>query len=155
MIEQSNNTEQSTGNKSALQVFMLPVRVYYEDTDAGGVVYHSNYINYFERARTEWLRQLGYEQDQLAQEQQLVFVVRSVSCDYLRPARFNDELFITAELKELGKTSITFTQKVIRSTKDKLSHTVLSEGEVVVVAVDSVKFKPKRIPRNIRESIQN
>jgi len=142
------------------QAFILPIRVYYEDTDAGGVVYHSNYLNFFERARTEWLRQLGYELDWLAENESLLFVVRTISCDYLRPALFNDELFVSAEIKTLGKTSIVFQQRVMRARKDtdKNSHEaciILAQGEVTVVSVDAVKFRPKRLPTNILETIKS
>lgn len=138
--------------------FILPIRVYYEDTDAGGVVYHSNYINFFERARTEWLRNLGLEQDQLVSEHQLIFVVRALDCEYLRPALFNDELFVTADIRELGKTSVVFKQQVLRATTDEErskfgKHIVLAEGNVTVVAVDSVKFRPKRLPAFLLERI--
>jgi len=140
--------------------FLLPVRVYYEDTDAGGVVYHSNYISFFERARTEWLRQLGYELDELAEEENTIFVVRAVSCDYLRPALFNDELFVSAEIREVGKTSIQFTQKVMRAAKEsdllKGNETciVLAEGTVTVVCVDAKRFRPKRIPKLLYETMK-
>lgn len=140
--------------------FLLPVRVYYEDTDAGGVVYHSNYISFFERARTEWLRQLGYELDELAHDEGIIFVVRAVTCDYLRPALFNDELFVSAEIKALGKTSIQFTQKVMRAAKksdpewDKETCIVLAEGTVTVVSVSADKFRPKRIPKQLYETMK-
>lgn len=138
------------------QTFILPLRVYYEDTDAGGVVYHSNYINFFERARTEWMRQLGYELDQLAAEEQLIFVVRSLNCEYLRPAVFNDELFVSAEIISFSRTSIVFKQKVMRAQKDKNADCiVLAQGQVKIVSVDSIKFKPKRLPINILESIKS
>ncbi len=145
---------------STHQSFILPIRVYYEDTDAGGVVYHSNYINFFERARTEWLRQLGYELDILAQNEQLIFVVRAISCDYLRPAVFNDELFVSAEIIELGKTSIVFQQKVMRTRKDTDKNNsdncvILAQGQVTVVSVDAVKFRPKRLPTTILETIKS
>lgn len=145
---------------STHQSFILPIRVYYEDTDAGGVVYHSNYINFFERARTEWLRQLGYELDWLAENESLLFVVRSITCDYLRPALFNDELFVSAEIKELGKTSIIFQQRVMRARKDNDKNTtdscvILAQGQVTVVSVDAVKFRPKRLPTNILETIKS
>lgn len=144
--------------------FIFPVRVYYEDTDAGGVVYHSNYISFFERARTEWLRHLGYELDVLSEEQHLVFVVKALNCDYLRPALFNDELFVSADILKLGNTSITFEQKIMRAAKsedeaENKSETKLFDtlaiGNVTVVSVDTIKFKPKRIPKNILERIQN
>ena len=141
-------SQDTSSNKPS---FKHPVRVYYEDTDAGGVVYHSNYINFFERARTEWLRALGLEQDQLVLEHQVVFVVRALDCEYLRPALFNDELFVTADIIELGKTSVVFKQQVIRATKNEEKskhgeHLVSAKGNVTVVAVDSVKFRPKRLP---------
>ncbi len=151
-----SSTQCSTHN-----TFILPVRVYYEDTDAGGVVYHSNYINFFERARTEWLRQLGYELDELAKEEQLVFVVRALNCEYLLPARFNDELFVSASIIEMGKTSILFEQKVMRMPKtgDRIeedgSCIVLAKGTVTVVSVDSIKFRAKRLPKTILETIQS
>ena len=135
------------------------MRVYYEDTDAGGVVYHSNYISFFERARTEWLRHLGYELDVLSEEQHLVFVVKALNCYYLRPALFNDELFVSADILKLGNTSITFEQKILREAKSKEGEAklfdVLAVGNVTVVGVDTVKFKPKRIPKNILERIQD
>jgi acyl-CoA thioester hydrolase len=147
MINQQSNSHQT---------FMLPIRVYYEDTDAGGVVYHSNYIKYFERSRTEWLRQLGYELDELAENEQLIFVVRAVSCEYLRPAKFNDELFVSAEIISLGKTSIQFKQKVMRAASGAESECeVLAQGEVTVVSVDALKFRPKRLPQQILESIKS
>ncbi len=150
MIDQSENP------KNTHQTFILPVRVYYEDTDAGGVVYHSNYINFFERARTEWLRQLGYELDELARNEQLIFVVRSLSCDYLRPAKFNDELFVSAEIIQLGKTSIQFEQKVMRASASSSTECeILAKGLVTVVSVHATKFKPIRLPKQILESIKS
>lgn len=139
--------------------FKLPIRVYYEDTDAGGVVYHSKYINFFERARTEWLRALGFEQDQLISDHQFVFVVSVLDCEYLLPAKFNDELFVTADIIELGKASVVFKQQVIRATKPEEKnkygdHLILAEGNVTVVAVDSVKFKPKRLPSFLLDKIR-
>jgi len=148
--------QQNTSQENSHQTFVLPVRVYYEDTDAGGVVYHSNYINFFERARTEWLRQLGYELDELAQNEQLIFVVRALSCDYLRPAKFNDELFVSAEIIKLGKTSIQFEQKVMRaSTNPNIECEVLAKGTVTVVSVHAIKFKPIRLPKQIMETIKS
>jgi len=150
--------------KAPHQTFILPIRVYYEDTDAGGVVYHSNYINFFERARTEWLRQLGYELDELANHEQLIFVVRSLKCDYLRPAKFNDELFVSAEIIELGKTSIQFEQKVMRTATGITESTtkssgneceILAKGVVTVVSVHATKFRPIRLPKQIMETIKS
>ena len=152
MTEFNTNQEDPTN-------FKIPIRVYYEDTDAGGVVYHSNYINFFERARTEWLRTLGFEQDELISKHQFVFVVRALDCVYLRPAIFNDELFVTADIRALGKTSVVFKQQVIRATKPEEKskhgdHVVLAKGNVTVVAVDSEKFKPKRLPSFLLDKIK-
>ncbi len=139
---------------------MLPLRVYYEDTDAGGVVYHSNYLNFFERARTEWLRQLGYELDEMAKKDNTIFVVRNLCCDYKLPAIFNDELFVSAEIIEVGKTSILFKQKVMRASKisdKKQSETgcvILAEGNVTVVSVAADTFKPKRVPPKLVETMR-
>ena len=150
---------ESTINKDKQSQFKIPIRVYYEDTDAGGVVYHSNYINFFERARTEWLRSLGFEQDQLVSEHQFVFVVKSLNCEYLRPAIFNDELFVTADIIALRKISVVFKQQVLRASKpeEKSKHgdyVVLAEGDVTVVAVDSNKFKPKRLPSFLLDKLK-
>ena len=154
-----SKNRQNEANLIPPETFTFPVRVYYEDTDAGGVVYHSNYISFFERARTEWLRHLGYELDVLSEEQHLVFVVKALNCDYLRPALFNDELFVSADILKLGNTSITFEQKILREAKSKEGEAklfdVLAVGNVTVVGVDTVKFKPKRIPKNILERIQD
>ncbi len=156
MIDQQKSDLKTTqGQCDTHATFILPIRVYYEDTDAGGVVYHSNYISFFERARTEWMRQLGYELDELAHGEQLIFVVRALSCEYLLPAKFNDELFVSAEILELGKTSIQFEQKIMRASKQNTGCEVLTKGIVTVVAVDAKKFKPKRLPKNIMESIKS
>ncbi|WP_298608780.1 tol-pal system-associated acyl-CoA thioesterase [uncultured Thiothrix sp.] len=133
-----------------LHGFTLPVRVYYEDTDAGRVVYHSNYINFMERARTEWLRSLGYEQDTLIHEQGIVFVVRSLQVDYLKPALFNDLLQVEAAIHELGRTSVHFRQNIWRENKRENTREHLIAGIVRVVCVDAESFRPKPIPAEIR-----
>ena len=83
--------------------FILPVRIYYEDTDAGGVVYHSNYLNFFERARTEMLRDLGFEQNELREQSGVIFAVRTMQIEYLRPAKFNDLVHVSAAISQLKK----------------------------------------------------
>ena len=133
-----------------LQGFILPVRVYYEDTDAGRVVYHSNYINFMERARTEWLRSLGYEQDALIHEQGIVFVVRSLQVDYLKPALFNDLLYVEAAIHDIGRTSVHFRQNIWRENKLENKREHLIAGIVRVVCVDAESFRPKPIPAEIR-----
>ena len=130
-----------------MNVFHWPVRVYYEDTDAGGVVFYANYLKFFERARTEMLRSMGFEQDELTCEQKLIFVVRSVQVDYLKPARFNDFLDVTAEVTLTKKTNFTFEQMI---TCDDI---VLCKGVVRIVCVDSDTMKPKAIPDNILKKL--
>lgn len=128
--------------------FSWPVRVYYEDTDSGGVVYYANYLKFMERARTEFLRQLGFEQDQLIKENNIVFAVRSVQLDYKLPARFNDELMVTANLLEMKRASMLFEHKI---TKNDSSVTVLCEGTIRIACLQADRFKPCAIPDAIME----
>lgn len=132
--------------------FAFPIRVYYEDTDAGGVVYHSNYLNFFERARTEWLRDLGYEQSDLRLKEKIIFVVRNIEIAYLKPALFNDQLIATVKIIKIGRSSIEVEQQILRQTAD---NEVLSTGKVLVVCVDADTFRPKKIPDTIRSVILN
>lgn len=120
--------------------FHWPVRIYYEDTDAGGIVYNANYLKFMERARTEWLRHLGIEQDGLLNEG-IAFVVRRVEMDLRRAARFNDALMVTVTVKMLKRASIVFEQEI-------LDHAglCLVRGEVVIACVDITKMKPFAIP---------
>lgn len=120
---------------------LLPVRVYYEDTDAGGVVYYVNYLKFMERARTELLRRKGFVQTELASEN-ILFVVHSASIRYLFPARLDDQLLITADIHETTRTSLTFKQQVIRE-NDQL---LLCEGQVKVACVHADSFKPCAVP---------
>lgn len=119
--------------------FVWPVRVYYEDTDSGGVVYYANYLKFMERARTEWLRALGFEQTALAAEHGVMFVVRRAALEYLQPARFNDELSVTSVVKRLGSCRIVFAQRIRRDA-------LLVTGETEVACVSVVSFKPVKIP---------
>ena len=123
-----------------MSLFHWPIRVYYEDTDAGGVVYYANYLKFFERARTEMLRDMGFEQDQLTAEHHLIFVVRSVNVDYLKPARFNDCLIATSEIIQIKKASLRFEQTIIRG-----NH-LLCKGSIRIACLDSVSMKPKIMP---------
>ncbi len=125
--------------------FSLPVRVYYQDTDAGGVAYHANYVNFMERARTEWLRTYGYSNAGLMKELGVMFVVRSIKLDYLRPARLDDMLAVTAQIKEFGRSRVTLDQTILRG--DEL----LTEGEVHLVCVDVKTFKPVSVPDVLRK----
>ena len=139
-------------NSSHIKMFSFPIRVYYEDTDAGGVVYHAKYLNFFERCRTEWLRQLGYEQDELRETHNLLFVVSALNINYLQPALFNQQLNVTAEVTDLGASRLIMKQQVLRE-RDGGVNKVLAQGSVTLACLDSSKFKPKRIPLNIRESL--
>ena len=128
--------------------FVWPVRVYYEDTDAGGVVYYANYLKYLERARTEWLRHLGYEQDSLLENDRIVFPVRRVEIDYLKPARFNEELKVRARVRRNGPARLEFEQHI-----EDRNGAVLCRALVTVVCVDADDFRPRRIPDAISASI--
>ncbi len=130
--------------------FLWPVRVYYEDTDAGGVVYYANYLKFMERARTEWLRSLGFEQDELIAREGVVFAVRSVQVEYHRPARFNDELLVSVALRERGRASLGFTQRIVRKADEGL----LCEGAIRIVSLRIDSFKPCAIPPQIIQRLE-
>jgi len=127
--------------------FTWPVRVYYEDTDAGGVVYYANYLKFLERARTEYLRAFGFEQDQLKQEYGIIFAVHSLSIQYRKPAVFNDALTVTAGIVDQGKTGLTFKQMI---TRDK-DNTLICSAEVKIACLNAEKFSPTRLPAHIQE----
>ena len=127
--------------------FTWPVRVYYEDTDAGGVVYYANYLKFLERARTERLRELGFEQDQLKQEYGLIFAVHSLSIQYRKPAVFNDALTVSAEIIDIGKARLTFKQMITRDN----DNTSICSADVVIACLNAEKFTPARIPAHILE----
>lgn len=129
-----------------LAAFTWPVRVYYEDTDAGGVVYYANYLKFMERARTEWLRAHGLEQPELFRVHQVLFVVRAVQIEYLKPALFNDQLQVTVALTVFGRSQIELAQAVERDG-------VLARATVKVVCVDSQTFKPVAVPPAIRQRL--
>lgn len=120
-----------------------PVRVYWEDTDASGVVYHANYLRWFERGRTEWLRALGFDQDKLMREVGVAFTVASLDIQYKRPARLDDELEVVTRIAELKKASLTFAQTLSR--RDDRA-TVLCQARVQVACVDARTFAPRRMP---------
>lgn len=127
--------------------FVWPVRVYWEDTDAGGVVYYANYLKFMERARSEWLRAFGFEQDVLRDEPGIVFVVRRVEIDYLSPARFNEQLEVSVALHEAGRASLSVRQELMRGS-DRLA-----EAVVTLACVDAIRFKPVRIPEPILQAL--
>ncbi|UPW20614.1 tol-pal system-associated acyl-CoA thioesterase [Agarivorans sp. TSD2052] len=126
---------------------ILAVRVYYEDTDAGGVVYHANHIKYFERARTEWLRELGYDQDSLM-EQDLCFVVRALTIDYKLPARFNQLLSVTTRIDSMKRASMVFEQTITNAEQQVIAH-----GMVTVACVTLSSMKATAIPEILKEDL--
>lgn len=129
--------------------FDWALRVYYEDTDAGGVVYFANYLRFMERARTEWLRQLGFDQHRLRQTHHIVFVVRSVEATYLLPARLDDALVVRSRVVSSNRVALRFEQSVERDDQR------LVESRSDVVCVDAERFKPCRIPQPILSALLN
>lgn len=132
-----------------METFRWAVRVYYEDTDAGGVVYYANYLRFMERARTEWLRSLGFEQDRLVHEMGTLFAVTDVELRYLRPARFNDALEVTARVVERRRASLRFAQAVLRGGE------TLCEGHIRIASLDAVSFRPRPIPDAIIKELSD
>ena len=128
--------------------FSFPVRVYYEDTDSGGVVYYANYLKFMERARTEYLRQLGFEQDQLIEKENIIFAVKRVNVNYHLPARFNQLLDVTTTVTEFKKASLLFEQKVIHQEDQRL----LCSGTILIASLNAQSFKPCAIPQSIRDA---
>lgn len=129
--------------------FRWPVRVYYEDTDAGGVVFYANYLKFMERARTEWLRALGIEQDVLIAEHNVLLAVTRVEMDFRRPARFNQRLAVTARLAERRKASLVFDQE-IRGHDDDV---VYCSGKIRVACLDAIRFRPRPLPESLLTEI--
>ena len=127
----------------------LSVRVYYEDTDSGGVVYYANYLKFIERGRSEFLRDLGFEQDQLIHTHNIIFAVRSIEAQYNSPARFNDLLNVQTSLKKIGRARLIFSQKITLSGQNK----VLFEAQISVACLQADSFKPCGIPPVILEKI--
>lgn len=131
--------------------FSWPVRVYWEDTDAGGIVFYANYLKFFERARTEWLRSHGLAQRALQEDAGGMFVVSDVQLRYLRPARLDDELLVTAWPIESGRASMTIAQQAFLKTPQ--GNTLLCEGTVRAGWVHALTHKPARIPPAILEAL--
>ncbi len=126
----------------------LDIRVYYEDTDAGGVVYHANYLNFAERARTEWLRSLGHQNSDLSKEFGIIFVVKHVDIEYIRPAVLDDELQMRTHIKTMKNSSFTMQQSLYRGDE------MLADMHVAVVCVDTNTIKPVRLPDILRSEFK-
>ena len=131
-----------------LFVYSFPVRVYFENTDAGGVVYHAEYLKFLERARTEWLRHLGFDHQALAREHRVVFVVTSASIEFAKPARLDDTLAVSVRLESLGKVRCVFAQEVRRDDE------VLVKARVTVASVTGENMKPVEIPEGLRKKME-
>jgi acyl-CoA thioester hydrolase len=129
-----------------VSVFSWAARVYWEDTDGGGIVYYANYLRFLERGRTEWLRSLGHSQQELAQMPGILFAVAGLSVEYRRPARLDDELIITCEPRSERATVMRFLQRIYRRSATGAADNLLVEADVRVVCVDKRTLKPKRLP---------
>ncbi len=130
-----------------MSVFAFPVRVYWEDTDAGGVVFYANYLKFFERARTEWLRSAGVGQQQLREDTGTMFVVAEVSTRYLSAARLDDVLSVTVQIEEQGAASMVIVQEAWRG------DTLLAQGRIRIGCVQAETLKPCRIPKQVLQAI--
>jgi acyl-CoA thioester hydrolase len=135
--------------RSGAKIFSWPVRVYYEDTDAQAVVYYANYFRFLERARTEWLRSLGVDQLKMLNKDRQIFVVVSTNADFIAPARFNDELRVTAGLAGLTRASFAIDQEIYRG--DEL----LLRSGVKAALLDADTLKPQRVPKSLFEGNEN
>lgn len=127
-----------------------PIRIYYEDTDMQGIVYYANYLKYLERARTEFLRSEGFEQDALIEEQSVAFAVRAVQMDYLKPAKFNDNLLVQTEIAELKRASLIFQQTIVRADKNR---EIMNKAVIKVACLDAQSMKVKAIPQQMIEQL--
>jgi acyl-CoA thioester hydrolase len=131
-----------------LFAYSFPVRVYFENTDAGGVVYHGEYLKFLERARTEWLRHLGFDHQALARNHKVVFVVFSMALEFLKPARLDDVVAVSVQLESLGKVRCVFAQEIKREDE------VLVKARVTVACVTGDAFKPVEIPEPLRKKME-
>ena len=138
-------------------VFQWPIRIYWEDTDAGGIVFYANYLKFFERSRTEWLRSLGIEQQALKNSTGCMFVVAEANMRYHRPARLDDELIATASLQETGRASMIIKQQALLKPEqlDADPALLLCEGLIRIGWVHSASLQPRRIPASILDSMNN
>ena len=143
------NDARESDAQASQQPFTLPVRVYYEDTDAGGVVYYANYLKFCERARTEWLRTLGVSQQALIDEQGLGFVVRSVQADYRASARLDDALEVITQVAMLRRASILFEQQLVRGQE------LLFTARVLLASIDLHRQKPVAIPASLHALLES
>ena len=132
---------------TAANTYAHTLRIYWEDTDAGGVVFYANYLKFFERARTEWLRSLGFSQEDLRTRTGVMFVVAQTQVRYLRPARLDDLLSVTVQIRQAGLASMNIEQVAWRGDER------LAEGEIRIGCVDTGTFRPCRIPTELTDAI--
>lgn len=147
MMDADICTQTGGGDVITTAAFSLPVRVYYQDTDAGGVVYHSNYLNFMERARYEWLREMGFDIHSLVQVNKVIFMIRSLSIEYFKPALLDDSLQVSVKVKELGRSRLTLCQEVLRG------QTLLAGAVVNAVCVGVDTLKPVSVPVPLRHKL--
>ena len=147
-------------NATSVGAFQWPVRVYWEDTDAGGIVFYANYLKFFERSRTEWLRSMGLEQHRLRMETGGMFIVAETTLRYLRPARLDDELFVTARVVETGRASLIIDQQALLKSELPAparygsKPELLCEGRVRIGWVDATTLQPARLPASLLERLK-
>jgi len=134
--------------QSPLFTFDFPLRVYFEDTDAGGVVYHAQYVKFLERARTEWLRYLGFTNSDLERKHKMLFIVSEIAVEFLKPARLDDSVNISVSIEALGRVRVTFHQEIRRGDD------TLAKARVVVASVSADAFKPMEIPPELRKKME-
>ena len=134
--------------------FEWPIRVYYEDTDTGGIVFYANYLKFFERARTEWLRQAGIGQQELAETEQVMFVVKNTSIDYHSPAKLDDSLSISVALEKMGRASIIFKQQASRISQVGAAE-LLCSCSIRIGCVGTETLRPQAIPQSVLDSIHS
>ena len=134
--------------QTPLFTFDFPQRVYFEDTDAGGVVYHAQYVKFLERARTEWLRYLGFTNSELEQKYKIHFIVSEIAVEFVKPARLDDAINISVGIENLGRVRITFHQEIRRG------EDILVKARVAVACVAAETFKPIEIPTDVRKKME-
>lgn len=144
-------------NPAPYPIFEFPIRVYWEDTDAGGIVFYANYLKFFERARTEWLRSCGLAQSTLREQTGAMFVVTHSQARYVQPAQLDDLLTVTAQLQQIGRASLTIQQNVFLTSHDHTTapaqRTLLCDGTIRIGWVDATSFRPSRIPLSLLQRL--
>ena len=153
ILNTMNPTQNPSHNSSGSSVFEHPIRVYWEDTDAGGIVFYANYLKFFERARTEWLRALGVGQHALREQTGGMFVVSETAVKYHRPAKLDDQLRVTAALAQGGRASLVIAQQAWLAHPSGETDALLCEGTIRIGWVDAATLKPARIPSSVLERL--